>query len=499
MKHFITLLSFFILTTTASRIKAQEQTYNKTQIQADIAFLKSELEQSHPDIYKFTTKKRFDFICDSLSTNAPESADLRQTFVHLLKIVNEIKCGHTYFKEDKRLIPNSVMGDGFVWGITNPKFLPLEVYIKDEQIFILRSYAKDKYNLDRGDEIVSINNYSAKDILKVLTEYNYNHPDGDSPNGKKYYLTKNFKFLLYLWLGFQQNYFLEVKRLDVKYIENVIIPPINLTTILKIDESRNIENINDSNNITFTIIDSLPNTAYVRIKYFLSVGSNNLFLSDFEKKTAYIFKELKKKKIKNIILDFRGNSGGDINFTNKFLSYLIPHTFVSPHISVRDGALPKVPIEQDLFSPSNLNKFKTKIDNDFWEYNGSNIKIQPNKDLVFNGNTYVLINGGTFSAACYFASKLYNEGIGTFIGTSTGGTYIGSSAGTFYSLKLPNTKLEVNLPLLRILHNVDLQRYKETYIKPDFEVKLNFEDFLKKRDTIMNYTIELIRQGKTAR
>lgn len=74
-----------------------------------------------------------------------------------------------------------------------------------------------------------------------------------------------------------------------------------------------------------------------------------------------------------------------------------------------------------------------------------------------------------------------------------------SSAGFFSEIKLPNSQLKINLPLARVKHNVDLKKYPYSHLKPDFEVGLSFEDFLKKQDTSINYTIGLIKQGKKAR
>lgn len=476
----------------------QEKIFNKQQIQADISFLKSELVKCHPNLYKYTTKERFDFVCDSLIKNAPETADLRQTFIHFLKVVNEIKCGHTYFDVfNKNLIPNTVSF------FNTPRFIPIEIYIKDEQIFISRNYSKEK--VERGDEIISINETSAKEILQKLKSYSFQQPDGGIQNDIKYFLTANFKFLVYLWLGSQKDYSINLKRVGQPLNENISIKPLSLDAIMREDNTRKIENINDKNNITFAIIDSLPNTAYIRVKNFINIGkvvnlhALSITVPDFENKVAYVFKQLKRYNIKNLIIDFRGNLGGDLSYANSFLAYLIPKDFLTSHISIRDGALAKLPIEHDLLSPSPLNNFKVKIDNDFWQYKYSNVKINPQKQLLFTGNTYLLINSGTFSAASSFCTKLYDEGIGTFIGSSVGGTYNGSSADIFSTLKLPNSNLSLNLPLMRILYNVGKTKKDGSRLKPDFEVSLSFEDFLKKQDSAMNFTIELIKQGKTAR
>ena len=315
----------------------------------------------------------------------------------------------------------------------------------------------------------------------------------------------NFKFLIYLWLENQEKYRLKIKRVGKEITENFEVSPISIEDFLLIDKDRNIENIYDKNNISFAVIDSLKSTAYLRVKAFQDVGYTFDFLlgavpiPDFENKLKNIFKDLKKDNVQNLILDFRGNLGGSIGLANSILSYLIPNQFVSAQLSIREAGLNKLPASHDLLSPNLAKRFKNKVDEDFIEYNYSNFRVAPKEGLVFKGNIYVLINGGTFSAASYFASKLYDSSIGTFIGVPAGGAYTGASGGFFSTLKLPNTNLTINLPLMRVLFNVNSKKYPETHLKPDFEVPLSFDGFLKKQDTAMRFTAELIKNGKKAR
>ncbi len=504
MKHISSLILCLFIVVVSFSVNAQEQFFTKRQIQADISYLKSELEKTHPALYKYTTKERFDFVCDSLIKSAPEKADLRQVFIHLLKIIKTIKCGHTYLEPmNKGLIPKAE--NKFLALPFTPQFFPFEIYIKDERIFISRSYVKKGSVFERGDEILSINNTPANEVLKIIQAYSFQHPDGDNLYGDKYFLTSNFKFLIYLWLGRQEKYSLKIRSVSKEIPESFEVSPISIEDFLLIDKNRNIENIYDKNNISFSVVDSLKSTAYLRVKAFQDVGYTFDFLlgtvpvPDFENKLKSIFKDLKKDNVQNLIVDFRGNLGGNISLANSILSYLIPNQFISAKLSIREAGLNKLPSSHDLLSPDLTKRFKNKIDGDFIEYDYSNFRVAPKEGLVFKGNIYVLINGGTFSAASYFASKLYDSGIGTFVGVPTGGAYLGTSGGFFSKVKLPNTNLTINLPLLRVLFNVDAQKYKESHLKPDFEVPLSFDDFLKKQDTAMKFTTELIKKGKKAR
>ena len=120
-------------------------------------------------------------------------------------------------------------------------------------------------------------------------------------------------------------------------------------------------------------------------------------------------------------------------------------------------------------------------------------KQRPHDEFRFNKNVYVLMNGGTFSAAALLVSKLHNMGVGTYVGMTCGGAYDGCSAAQFSSIKLPNTELEISLPLGKILYNVDAKKYNKPILQPDFEVKSNLEEILNNEETLLKNTQKMIK------
>lgn len=59
----------------------------------------------------------------------------------------------------------------------------------------------------------------------------------------------------------------------------------------------------------------------------------------------------------------------------------------------------------------------------------------------FNGEVYVLINGGSFSATTLLAANLKSSGRAVFVGEETGGAYNGCVAGSLPVYTTPNSKL----------------------------------------------------------
>ena len=109
--------------------KSFGQTFSPIELRADLAFLKERIEEIHPNPYKFINQNRFQQIYDSLY-KIERPLNVKQTFVHYLNLIRAIQCGHTSIFVDERLIkPNNV----------NPKFLPMEVVIFDNKVYVSRN------------------------------------------------------------------------------------------------------------------------------------------------------------------------------------------------------------------------------------------------------------------------------------------------------------------------------------------------------------------------
>lgn len=438
------ILFFFIF---LSFTKSFGQTFSPIELRADLAFLKERIEEIHPNPYKFIEQNRFQQVYDSLY-KVERSLGIKQTFVHYLNLTRAIRCGHTSIFVDERLIkPNNI----------NPKFLPMEIVIFDDKVYVSRNLSENNL-LVKGTEILEIEDIPTPKLLKNLKKYTFQNGDGQNTDVESYYLQRNFRRLLYLFFDEQDELSLKVKiKKEEKQISVKTQP---LAYLREMEAEQNpIKNADFYKNIYLS--ENNSTTSVLRIRSF---DGNEFENGNFHTEIQNIFKKIAEKQSKNLIIDVRNNVGGGLDYADELLKYLLIKPFTKYQISS---------------SPNIKDKKKNLSINRFYE---------PVTDFQFRGNVLVLINEGTFSTAVYLAAHLKNQANIKLIGTTCGGAADGSSAGKFTSFTLPNTKFTVSLPLLKINYNAT----QELYLKPQYEVKQSYADFLAGEDTVFSFAKHLI-------
>jgi hypothetical protein len=339
------------------------------------------------------------------------------------------------------------------------------------------------------------------EILKQLENISYYNGDGTNPNARKYYAIREFRKLYYLWKGEEESFIVTYQKQGQNKSKTSKIEGQSVDFMEKMLEIRYPDVDEDTTGIvSYRVIDSSQKVAMVDIRSFMYGLKDYGRSTNFESETRKIFRKLEENKIENLILDLRGNSGGIIDYSIFFLRYFVNQPFEAYKIGFRDEGLQRLKQDYKKYdgylakeAASRLNKEFTVRDSDGYLESKYQQKQRPHDEFRFNKNVYVLMNGGTFSAAALLVSKLHNMGVGTYVGMTCGGAYDGCSAAQFSTIKLPNTELEISLPLGRILYNVDAKKYNKPNLQPDFEVNLNTEDFLNNEDTVLKYTLNLIK------
>ncbi len=477
-----------------SQMHSVAQTYSASEIKEDLTKLKNELEQYHPDPYKYISKERFAFLYDSLTQKISGKYSLREAYFLFLPLVQAIGCGHTHMAPDRRLLSKANAYS------QQPKFFPFSVRLINNKLLVSRNYSADK-KITRGTEIIEIDGQPISTVLSQLEKISYYNGDGINPEARKYYTIREFRKLYYLWKGEKENFLISYLKQGQNKPKTAKIEGQSIDYMEKMLETRYPDVDEDTTGIvSYRLIDSTQKVAMVDIRSFMYGAKDYGRNMNFEGETRKIFRKLEENKIENLILDLRGNSGGIIEYSVFFLRYFANQPFDAYKVGFKEEGLQRLKQDYKKYDAYLAKEAAARINREFTLKNSEGYleskyqqKQRPHDEFRYNKNLYVLINSGTFSAAALLVSKLHNMGMGTFVGMACGGAYDGCSAAQFSSIKLPNTELEVSLPLGRVLYNIDLNKYSKPILKPDFEVNSNVEDFLNNEDTVLKYTLNLIK------
>lgn len=231
----------------------------------------------------------------------------------------------------------------------------------------------------------------------------------------------------------------------------------------------------------------------------LTVNSFGLDPQEFKSKLIGLFKEIKKKKAENLIIDVRQNIGGyRINAINLY-SFLTNEPFKQ---RISESAVTNVlPQEKYIIhTMSDYTEFfemyfaSAQKEDERWILTEDHAQAEmiPYKK-PFKGNVYVLIGGNTYSAASAFALSAKNDKNITLVGEETGGGYYFHTAQYSALYELPNSKIMVRMPFVKIDKYVfDNSVPKGSGILPDKEVTLTVEDLIKGTDSQLDFVVKQI-------
>lgn len=212
-------------------------------------------------------------------------------------------------------------------------------------------------------------------------------------------------------------------------------------------------------------------------------------LEKFKKFLTETFTKLKKQNISNLIIDIRNNPGGNSSLGDEFLKYLTGKPFLQfgeVELKISEQACEKYMWVKRQYPNSKINEIKL--------FKGKPIKPGKNP-LMFNGKIFVLISLKTASSAMSFAAAIKHFGIGVLVGGETTDTPV--NYGDIINLKLPNSGLHFSVACKRFVCAGGKENGRG--VLPDYEVKQKPEDTAKGVDSVLEFTLNLIKESNAKR
>lgn len=480
----ILLIITFLFSCSVSKNYDPNKKYSKEELQEDYTLLRTILEKKHPSLYWYTPRDSMDYFFDEgYKAIADSMTELQFGWKILAPLTSTIHCGHTSFSMSKRW--NKFIKDRRI-----PSF-PLYMKIWKDTMVVTGNLNRNDSVIKRGTIITSINGLKSGEVISRM--FDYMVEDGYSSNVNYIRLSASFPY-------FHRNIFGLYKTYQVSYIDS---DGIERNTLLPYytppgdSPGKRKPGKPELKEKKLTYRERLKNIRSLHIDTTFSLMTINSFskghLKSFFKKS---FRQLRKQKSKNLVIDIRANGGGEINnyvLLTKFLrstSFKVADTAFAISKSFRPYTRY---ISTGFFNNIGL-FFVTHKEKDgkyhfgFWERH----TFTPKRSNHFDGRVYVLTNGLTFSASSLFCNAIKGQQNITLVGEQTGGGWYGNSGIIIPDIILPNTKLRVRLPFFRIVQYHHIPE-KGTGVMPDVYIGPVLKDAVNGIDTKMERVKKMIK------
>lgn len=472
-------------------------------LKQDVDFANKKLQKFHPNLYWYITKNQLDYKFDSLKQTIKQPLKPSEFYLKLAPIIADVREGHL------RLVPlEKKLTKKETKKLKNQKGLlsRFNYVIQDNHLYI-KDNAENVGNLKIGTELLKINDVPVAEILNKYRPLVTS--DGYNTTYQKYSLARRFNTYFTLEYGILDSVKIEAKLKDG--IETLVLKRETKTKTekkkekqdQKLTQEKKTKGYNPitksfNRNLQFLAKDS--SVAYIKIKSFSGTYSKK-----FYKET---FATLKKAKTEYLIIDIRDNLGGSLAEINNLYTYFAKEKFKfikDIEVSSRTSILstdylsnfptltkPLGVISYPLYMMFSVISTKKK-DGKF--YIKDLFPSKKPKTNAYKGETYVLINGSSFSASSVISAKLKADHLATLVGEETGGANDGTVAGIYTTQKLPNSKMRLPIGLFLIQPNIEFSNTMKG-VTPNVEIIPTLEEILQKKDVQLNWILNDISSKK---
>lgn len=420
--------------------------YSPAALKADYTLFRNILEESHPSLYWYTPKDSMDYYFDQGYARITDSMTEPRFRTLLSYVISKINCGHTTTRYSKKFTR-------YLDTVRGTRSFPLTFKIWKDTMVVTSNLNRKDSLLKRGTVISTINGVPHQQLADTLFEYLAT--DGYNEVSKYQQLSNRGNFG-----GWYRNVFGLPETFSIGYIDStgnesyasvaLYNPAADtgrpaLTSIRRLTKKeRRRAALLAVRNVQ---IDTTLQTAFMTLNSF----SRGNLLKPFFKNT---FKALRQNNIQHLVIDVRGNGGGDAALSTLLTRYLIQRKFKiadSLYAVTRSSKYGKHIQNQWIYWT--IMQFLTKKRSDGRYHFGyfERHYFKPKTKDHFDGNIYILTGGNSFSATTLFAGALKGQKNVTIVGEETGGAAYGNSAWMIPDVILPHTKVRFRLPKFRLV------------------------------------------------
>jgi len=449
IKKAVALLCLYVLTISCF---AQNTVYQPPKISAaalktDLLLLRDTLQKIHPGIYRYKNSAFISHVFDSCYNSIQDSMTIPQFFMLANFAIAAMQDGHSNCRMSQQVRKDY---------INNTKVFPAFVMLTRSRAFI---YCCNQNSSLGGAELISINNHTIQQIVQRL--FTYIPSDADIQSRKNWESNEIFPFfnaLLYEPVdSFNITYKNENGELKKAVLQADLVKNINCPPPFKRPQ-KYLQLTYMSDHIAVLTVKTFLN------EFLHQTGENfNRFLDS-------AFTDIRSKNVTKLLIDIRGNQGGNDDNGALLYAYLTqqPFMYYASQETVSD-------------------KFAA-------DDNHPNLKSQQPKQNSYAGKVYILADGRSFSAAAEFSAIARSNKRALFIGEEVGGGYYGNTSGDDAFITLPNSQLSCRIPLVKYTLAVKKDANKGNGILPEYPVYPTINDFINHTDSQLDSALSIIRK-----
>jgi hypothetical protein len=334
------------------------------------------------------------------------------------------------------------------------RYLPILLRIVENRLFVLAPLQAK--GLPPGSEILAINGRPASDILSAM--YENVTADGANITRKAYVAGRVFNDLYTLFVDSGQSF-----RIEYLNAQDVNPGAVKLQGISKAELEREASEAGFPYGLpergpAYSFAADRPGPALLAVRSFIFATVAET--AEYKKFIDRSFDAVREKEAKSLVLDLRGNWGGDPEASAYLFSRLIDKS-----AQYFANGTPYYPALAQPIPPA------------------------PN---AFVGKLVVLIDGACFSSTGHLCSLLRYLDRAIFVGEETGGSWVATDNSRDFPL--PNTHMRLRSSTMAFKTAVSGMRLRRG-IMPDYEVSPSIEDLIARRDTVLLKGLDLAAAG----
>jgi len=465
-------LLIFVFIFCVALVNGQNGFLDKTQMQEDLQFLKSNIEKYHPGLGRFGDDD-FQILHDSLVKSLPDSLDERDFAGYPALLIAAVHCVHSRIYTSKKQ-------DAY-WNQT-AIYPPFNIKKRGNRFYVSESFDGSGM-LQANMEIISINSMPITEYVSKLLPY----IPVDGANQ-----TRKFKALERGIYAYSRYAFIHNKTIAIKCVNwngnvnNLMLPLISREQLLA-TRAKNPSIKEPNYSLNWLGTDSIP---VLRISSFAisdEVEEKFQFASGLDS----IFTVIESKKSKSLILDLRGNPGGLSEMGAVLGLYLSEKQFTyAKKLLLKTDSFPPY-MTLDIPGPFSGFPLGIKQKNEIYYWPNHPVRASfQTAGNHFKGKLYVLTDGNCTSTCSEVTSIIHENRASTFIGEAPGGSYSAGNSGVLAYFELPNSQIKVRIPLVAYYLGVE-KKLPNDQLLPDYDVA---EDPLRREDLPLRKALELIRR-----